>query len=534
MKTHIPTLDFSGHQSRTQSVLISLGLFYLAIPNLLFLWGWFVPWLAIAVTLLILFAVTRAVVLTSQDNEKWLWPGMKTLPALLIGLSVASLVSLYYLFRAGLLGCVQSYGDLEILRNAMFANLRDAAWPVILPNGKEMSYYLANVLPPALMARLMPHSGQWSVVLWTLPAMLLFIAMAATLVPGRRTWGWKFALAALFLAVFYCPFVASSVTHPLFHGFEKLTGCDIGILRAGRPVVCGHSLSGCGGAYNSSPPSLLLTGILLTCKRRQEVVLPVALSLLVPLSPFGGVDLMPLVALRWWMGMREKGRLRLPSLLVDALLPMAMMFICAMYFTRADGTSAVSLTPTAWGWFVYLRYEVWRMGGWLLLLLPLWFCLRRDTFFLCFTGCYLLMNFLFIGSMPEPGAGANNELWLKTAPCYMFITACYWMRAWHSMGWYKYLITAACLLMTVRGVYSYTSTIGQNAWLQVNDRWNGHLNHGDDFLNQSIPRCKEPLVPGVMLRTGGESEKTFPGNLLPPAPGCDYSRPANAPGRLNW
>jgi len=56
--------------------------------------------------------------------------------------------------------------------------------------------------------------------------------------------------------------------------------------------------------------------------------------------------------------------------------------------------------------------------------------------------------------------------------------------------------------------------------------WNGHLNHDAAFLNQSVQPCKEPIISGLMLRESGESERHFPGRLLPKAPGCDSSRPS--------
>ncbi len=529
-----PSLNVAGEQSRTQSILISLGLVYLAIPNLLFLQGWFEPWFACIAALLILFAVGRAIGVSMESQAAPAATERQNVLALILGLLTALFICLYLLVRSGLLGFVQSYGDLEILRNAMFANLRDDAWPLILPNGKEMSYYLAQVLPSAMLARLMPHSGQWPVVLWTLPAMLLVIAMVTTQMPARLAWGWKFALCALFLAIFGCSYASPHWLNAGVQALADFLPFPIHVPIPGRTVVCGQSLSGCGGVYNSYPPSLLLAAILLTCRHRAEVILPVALALTVPLSPFGGVALCPLVALRWWESIRQNREFKPISLLPDALLPLAMVTVCALYFLRADGENVVSLTLIAWGWKSYLLYDGWRIAGWMTLLLPLWFCVKRDAFFYTFVLCYILMAAMFIGTMPQSGCGRNNELWLKAAPCYMLITATYWLTAWSRLHWCKHIVLALCILMTAHKAHQFAQHFGENRYLVVDDCWSGHMNHDDPFFNQSLPRCHEPMLPGFLLREGGESERHFPGNMLPEAPGCDYSRPAQEEHPLRW
>ncbi len=213
------------------------------------------------------------------------------------------------------------------------------------------------------------------------------------------------------------------------------------------------------------------------------------------------------------------------------ILPSAMFFVSVIYFTRGDGANAFTLTGVAWGWGDFLHQDAWLAAGWVVMVLPLFFVVRKDAFFLTLLGCYLLLPFVFIGTMPEPGMGRNNELWLKASPCYAAVVAFYWLQHWRHIGWYKYVILLLCLGTKARVVVNDVRLFGSREYLQVDDRWNGHLNHDDPFLNQSVPPCKEPLVPGVMLREAGESEAHFPGCLLPKAPGCDYSRPANAPTR---
>ncbi len=515
-----------GEQTRNQSLLISMGLIYLAIPNILFLWGWFTPEIAVAISLLICCAVGRAVILSLQASSDGRSPTCRRTLLGMAGALAALLIVLYYLLRLGMLGFLPSFIDHDVLRTAMFCNLRDAAWPVVLPNGKEMSYYLAGILPSALLARLAPASGQWAIVLWTSLGMMLTLLMASSQ-PSRRPWGVRLLLATLFLAIVCNPIVSYNLGPRVITMLQEHFGLELTFLCPEHRLSCSNVLNSGGVLYNSTPYALLVAAMLLVCRRRAEIVLPVALALLVPASPFAGIALLPLVAFRWWESVRAEGGPFRARLLWDAFLPAAMAFITVVYFTRADGASAATLAGVAWGWTEALHYELWLLLGWLLILLPLVPLLRRDPLFIALTACCALLPFLFIGSCPDPGAGRHNELWLKAGPVYLMLASCLWLRYWRSIGWYKYLFTAFCTLVALAqvAVYAWLLAQGTNGYLETDDKWNGHLNHDASFLNQSVPPCKEPLVPGIMLRTAGESEEHFPGCLLPKAPGCDYSRP---------
>ncbi len=312
----------------------------------------------------------------------------------------------------------------------------------------------------------------------------------------------------------------------------KVCAVSCGIL--GLPQLMGALwpgdgiLLGCGWAYNSYAPALLVASLLLICRHRAESVLPLALALLVPLSPLGGIGLLPLVALRWWKAFRQ-GHGSLWTLPRDFLLPLWMAFLVAVYFLRSEGSSVVAFSPAVLGWeeFFSRMFRIWL--GWLPLLLPLCFVVRRDAFFYVLLACCLLLPALFIGSPPSSGFQGYNELSKKSDPSYMLMVGFYWLRMWRLIPWYKYGILAVCWGYV--GWFHVRLPIkrmgeGRNAYLQVDDCWNGHLNHDAPFLNQSVPPCREPLVPGLMLRESGASERHFPGSLLPAAPGCDYSRPA--------
>ncbi len=518
-------------QTRLQSLFISLGLLFLAVPNLLFIWGWCTPWFAVASTAVLLFAVGRAVALSFRGlpSAPCHLPSLRSTLLMGGGLFVALLLILFFILRLGVLGFVPSFIDMDIIRTALFCNLRDAAWPLILPDGREMTYYLAGALPSSLLARLLPESGQWTVVLWTSACLLLLLLLVSSaLAPGRYSWGTRLMLVALFFACFCSPLISYNLgPRLLVPCLYHFTGIDLFPLCPVHRLSCSNMLNNGAVLYNSAPYALMVAAMLMVCRHRAATVLPVGLALLVPLSPFAGIALLPLVLVRWFTSVRREG-LRIASLLADALLPALMAFISALYFTRGQGSSVATLTGLAWNWPEFYKYEAWLIAGWLLLVLPLFFVrLQHRAVFVTLLLCCLLLPFIFIGAQRFPGAGEHNELWLKSAPMYLMVLACYWLMNWRHLGWYKYLITATCAVMLVAQFVIYGNLFARqlNGYMEVNDLWNGHLCHDAPFIHRMIPPCKEPMVPGVLLREAGASEKTFPGNLLPKAPGCDYSRP---------
>ncbi len=425
---------FEAEQPPVLSILISLSLVYLAIPNILLLWGWFTPWVAIGATVMIIAATGRAIYVSFPDGLTGLRRinySPKHTAILLLGLVFALIICVYFLAHSGMLGGVPSFIDLAVLRNAMFANLRDAAWPVILPNGKEMSYYLANVLPPALMARLNPSTGQWAVVLWTSIAMLLMLLMVSSEGISRRySWGARLVITAIFLGVICSP-VRTSIINTIFSRCYEWTGWDFPFTYIPQ-THGGIIFMACGWTYNSCPPTLLLAAMLMVCRTRAEVVLPVAMALLVPLSPFGGLGMLPLVAVCWWRAIRQNG-CQWNSLMWDSLLPLLMFAISALYFLRADSETAASLIPMAWGWRHFICNEVWMLISWFIMIFPLCFVLKKDALFYTLLIMYLVIPCIFMGTLSPTGKGGINELWFKTAPAYTLLTGCYWLRAWPSV-----------------------------------------------------------------------------------------------------
>lgn len=150
----------------------------------------------------------------------------------------------------------------------------------------------------------------------------------------------------------------------------------------------------------------------------------------------------------------------------------------------------------------------------------------EQCFFLVVAAFLFIGPFIYLGS-PE---SVCNELWLKVSPAYLTLLALFWVKRWSVLSKIKYAIAALCLLGTLQTVLKPWLSVDFFRYGVVKDIWNGHLNHSDPFLRQSVPPTREPLVPGILLREAGESERHFPGSLLPKAPGCDYTRPMSGNG----
>lgn len=527
--------DVTDAPTRRQAILISAGLVYLCIPNLLFLSGWFTPVASITVGGLILLYVYRAIRLLYRETAPpapVLQPG--TSFSFILVLLLASLIVTFLFVIRGCIGIWPTNWDYYVFRQALLSNLSDAPWPLILPNGKEMSYYIANLLPQAVLGRIQsPDLLQYGVVVWSvIPVMLSLLLMSTAQWDSRISRGSRLLFLTFGIFIFSEPlryFFPPDGTEPLHKGicfFSALTGIHLEPLV--RIYAIGTYLNPmyeCCSAYNSAPPLLLAVSMFVASGKTGRYIIPLVVTLLAALSPLGCMGLMPLAAVLFFKIQKGGFKSIIRKLLKQSLLPMLMLLLLAVYFLRAEGSVRAAPLWVAWGWWECLLFFLRMTVAWSLLVLPLWFVFKSDPIFRV-TAVYLLLGYLlFIGSLPNDGFGRMNEFWLKSSPAYTLLLIVYWCQGWRRVGGWKYLILLGSAAHIFSSTFGALSGTGERGYLDVEDAWNGHLNHDAAFLNQSVPPCKEPIIPCLMLRQSGESERYFPGRLLPKAPGCDYSRP---------
>lgn len=170
--------------------LLCAGLLYLALPFILFLWGWLHP----------VFSVPLCAALAYG-----LYACARRLPARRLplkgrGLAVLALLSAFCLLLVllcGFTGHCQQHADFMV-RNAVYERLAAHSWPLVMADGRHFIYYLGHWLPPALAVSFCPASwAPWLLVLWTFLGLELALLAAVSRWGVRQTAWWALILFCL-------------------------------------------------------------------------------------------------------------------------------------------------------------------------------------------------------------------------------------------------------------------------------------------------------------------------------------------------
>ncbi len=499
--------------------LTVISLVYLAIPCMLFFSMWFTPWAAWCVNLGIILCIISYARVKLTEQIRW-QPGIAGWCMIAF-----SAVSSVFLFLAnGIAGYIQPAPDILIFREALYNNLIHESWPLVLPDGKEMSYYLAGMLPPALLARLSEDYTIQRLIAACWYGLGIWLSLLLFFCRHRR-----FSLLFLIFSVaFYDPayicinaFAGTGeiwqvITHIFgIHGENTYVG-------AAPPVkmLLAHA-QGC----NFQPFTLLCASIILNNQERVEKLIPLCIALILPSSPLGAVGCMPLGLYAWWHKSQAKPGVRLLNLLI----PVCIAALCALYYGRTSSATSLGITGALmnnWSYFLYNYYSSILLSA-ILFTIVLFPILRQDISLRISLACTLLIPWIYYGSSPESGVFGNNELWLKSCIIFhlhLIAALCF---NWHSLSFLKYLYPLAFCLLVVRDKQIVAPVFTGEPLVQ--DVWSGHLHHSHPSLYQKIPDCKPVLIPGILLKKG-EAEQIWPGLILPKAKGCDYTRPAQPDG----
>jgi len=500
------------HLTISKRSLIILSFLYLLLQTGLFLQGWFSPLIANGLIVAVLVTMCSYFLHSGKQDavDRWI---LSRKDVLLVLLALSAL--LCFLVMGGLLGLLfQPHHDLYIFRQALYRNLIHAPWPLVLPDGREMSYYLAAMLPPAMLARILPES-------WLQVPILLntFVPLSLALLLFCHRWK-KVSLFFLLVMLAFSdpsrllfPYAGTPFETTIYDRVGKILNIEGSV-----PVLhyfCGNytllaPVMECINAFNSNPSTLLVVALLPQLKQAKELV-PLAIALLLPISLFGAIVCMPLAL---WIFLSGK-----KISFISCVIPSLLVAVVALYFLRID--SDINSIVPAWSdkgikfLGFYLRY----LAGIALLVVPLWPFRKHDGLYLVTSLSVVLLPLLYIGSLSNSKVLGINELTVKGGVAYSLLLGAMWCEEWSHLK----LVIRCCMiawLATVSLAYLHRSA-KCFSWeqRQVGDMWNGHLCHDRRFLKQSIPNVKEPLIPGVILRKSGESEGHFPGSILPKADG---------------
>lgn len=496
---------------------MGLGIAVLSLPVILFTAGWYAWGVFLLVTAASITATYHACASYTGDcigvtrqNRLALWGS-------------AGIIAIF-LVIGGIVGVFPTHGDSWAFRQALYLNLVHEDWPLILPNGKEMTYYLAGMLPPAAMAKFLPERLQQFPV-------LLCTALPAFLAVGLffRKWGhasWLFLLITLGFQDPLCAFFRPGGTFS--HGMSGMAqflqhlydcyGYDLRVLTSfyGNKTMLAP-IHNCIGAYNSVPYTILATAILMNCRQSKWVV-PYTMAMLAFISPLGAIALFPLAAYTYF-GHRPFKWLVLCR---ECACPVIVAIFAGVYYGRTEtGPSVIQPAWETWGhkfWIFYIRY----LAGACLLILPLVQFRRKDPLFWITAASAALLPLLFIGTPPDGGVYQGfNELTLKGTAAYTIVLGSMWKEEWQNIKlWIR--VPMFCWLVIATSGYLATQCIKFDWNHGVDDMWNGHLNHDRAFLRQSVPGAKEAPIPGILIKKS-ERNTSAAHYLLPKAPGADYS-----------
>lgn len=501
-----------------------MALLYLALPSILFFLGWLTPVPAILASLGVIGSLIYYTVhLMPRERECVLPLNGRTIAVVAAAFILICLLHI----SAGLIGFFPTDSDYDVARQAYYVNLVEAPWPIVLPNGCEINYYIAAYLPPAILARIFaayPTEGstlaQVILLLWTAIGYTLAFLVVFTF---RRKASLLFVLFVIFLCdpllnIWFSAKGGSAMRYAVFL-IQQWSGIDCSLITSfqGRHTML--SVMAMSGPYNSLPGTLLSAAVIICVRKHKNFTIPLTYALLLPISPMGAVGCLPFVLCFYaYRELLHKKGFFLSC--AYSAIPLFLAFISFLYFTRgseADGAGQGLATM-----FILSRYGVFGSclvyGSVLFALIlmygALW-PLRRNKAILLTLLCILLYPLVVFGVLPH----FYNELWLKCMPVYTFILSLFLAYEWKSLPRWKYIALGITLIHAVRMVIGLPSNYTGDP--KVEDRHNGNLAN----MASSKAKTDPPLIEGIICRENGAAEKNFPGNILPKAPGFDYSRP---------
>lgn len=125
--------------------LLTASFVYLALPTILFLGGWVIPWVGIPLILAVIFAVYYVIDVVGKGNEGIRFDCKK-------GLVILGIVGVWVCL-SGIGGYIWQNRWDHMFRNAVFLDLVRYEWPVVV-NNEMLTYYLGFWLVPSSLAKL--------------------------------------------------------------------------------------------------------------------------------------------------------------------------------------------------------------------------------------------------------------------------------------------------------------------------------------------------------------------------------------------
>lgn len=492
-----------------KQILVTAGLFYLLLPNLLFLLGWVQPYIAIPVSLLLIGA-TVYVCRKSKSGDGF---SLSCKPFTIGDWILLLLTLVGMLFLTDLIGFhanIRQTPDFSF-RNAIYAELTCSDWPIYSPRGEYFIYYHAFWLPPALLTKLCggslsPHTALfgWSYLGLVLMGGILFIEL-------RK----KFVLFAAVLTGAFSLSYAVSIFYYLYDSEQQLYALNG--LNQFYLTNFWHNQLQC--TFNHAIPGAVFLAIVL-CKGVPVRYLAVPSALLFSLSPMAGVAAIPLLFLLFFQDWKANKTLpiNVPTVICSVFVALVLIYLSGQ--DSGDSAALLFLWNDSPFWlqksihFTSANFRVCHaIGLCFSFLLPLFLLLdkklRSSLLFKALVVTTIFISFVWIGR-------ANNELLFKGSLILAFIQALLLTEQWGTASKLRkaglalfFAVSFSCLnsgyIRCILHTYSWQH---QSSEANLTNKWEWSLNHPEDRLYQNFFGSNR--LPAVFYEQQGASKLILP------------------------
>ncbi len=459
-----------------QRIAIALALLYLLLPNAAFLCGWYSPWLALPVSLILLLTAGYVWYHAKPNADTYAKTDWICLILSIVGcLLWTEMISFH--------GHALQMSDF-IARNQIFGMLVRDDWPLYNEDGKYFVYYLAWWLPAALVAKLTSGWLNPSTILFVWAWLGLSIGCAVAFIRLKRNILHFFIITTL-LGSFadWVNFSGGDIWNDLGNSetVQNFRALNHYISRI-RFFVWSVEIS---QTFNHAIP-ILVALALLCCKRIPWKYLPYTAALAVACSPIGCISLFALLLFRLlgkWQNPSEPLSLCKEWTVGSAVL---LLVPVGLYFGTSSG-NGISLTPFSTGsplsaawWSIMSCYAL----NIILLLIPAYFLLQRriwraNSLYRTFVALVVLTPMVYIGTGP-------NELMYKAgAVFYPCMAWCYAIRFRHSTAQWKRVFLLILILASGATVYRLSWVVWTYTWNKDEMSFNCKIDPSPDVMSRS-------------------------------------------------
>lgn len=466
-----------------KQMLVTAGLWYLLLPNLLFLLGWVQPYIAIPVSILLIGAtiyVCRK--LKSGDGFTLSCKPFTISDWILLFLTLAGM-----LFLTDLIGFhanIPQDPDFSF-RNAIYATLVCEDWPIYSLRGEYFIYYHAFWLPPALLTKLCgewlsPHTALywWSYLGLALAGMIFFIVLRKGIV----------LFAVLLCGTLSLSYAASALAY-LYDSGRELTFLN----GQNHFYLTNFWLNQLRCTFNHAVPTAVFLSIIL-CKGVSFRYLALPSACLFGLSPMAAVAALPLLGILVYREWRVNKVLpfNTPMVICCVLVGLTLLYLGGQ--TGEDNASLQLLWNDSPFWaektaqFTHTDFRLRHAVALCLsFLLPLLLFLDKNRcfslYFLALVITTIFISFVWIGR-------ENNELLFKGSLILAFLQALLLVKQWESASRYRNTGIVLLLLLSMVALFfsnvpallhQYTFDHHGRSEYRTNS-WEWSLNHPDDKL----------------------------------------------------